>query len=68
MFNQHLFGVISKFIKNSWLCTCVEHFGQFCSGTILGVGKNRSRGLFLQKTSSSDQKATTTNRVHSNDL
>ena len=33
-----------------------------------GRGKNRSRGSLLQKTSSSDRKATATNQMDSNDL
>ena len=44
-------------------------FGQIRPGADPGRGKNRSRGgPLLQETSSSDQKATTTNRMHSNDL
>ena len=33
-----------------------------------GRGQNRSRGPLLQETSSSDRKATATNRMHSSDL
>ena len=43
-------------------------FGQIRPGADPGRGKSRSRGPFLQETSSSDQKATATNRMHSNDL
>ena len=32
------------------------------------AGQNRSGGLLLQRTSSSDRKATSTNRMHSSDL
>ena len=43
-------------------------FGQIRPGADPGRGKNRSWGPLLQETSSSDQKATATNRVHSSDL
>ena len=44
-------------------------FGQISPGADPGRGKNRSRGgPLLQETSSSEQKATATNRMHSNDL
>ena len=43
-------------------------FGQIRPGADPGRGKNRSRGPLLQETSSSDRKATATNRMHSSDL
>ena len=44
-------------------------FGQIRPGADPGRGKNRSRGgPLLQRTSSSDWKATATNGMHSNDL
>ena len=44
-------------------------FGQIRPGADPGRGKNRSRGVpLLQETSSSDRKATATNRMHSSDL
>ena len=43
-------------------------FGQIRPGADPGRGKNRSGGPLLQETSSSDQKATATNRMHSSDL
>ena len=44
-------------------------FGQIRSGADPGRGKNRSWwGPLLQETSSSDRKATATNRMHSSDL
>ena len=52
----------------SWSLTSVVVFGQIRPGADPGRGKNRSRGPLLQETSSSDQKATATNQMHSNDL
>ena len=43
-------------------------FRQIHAGVDPGRGKNRSGGPLLQETSSSDWKATATNRMHSNDL
>ena len=44
-------------------------FGQIRPGADPGQGQNRSRGgSLLKKTSSSDWKATATNRMHSSDL
>ena len=44
-------------------------FGQIRPGADPGRGKNRSQGgPVLQETSSSDRKATATNRMHSSDL
>ena len=43
-------------------------FGQIRPGADPGWGKNRSRGSFLQETSSSDRKATAKNKMHSRDL
>ena len=43
-------------------------FGQIRQGADPGRGKNMSRGPLLQETSSSDRKATATNRMHSSDL
>ena len=43
-------------------------FGQIRPGADPGCGQNRSRGPLLQETSSSDRKATATNRMDSNDL
>ena len=43
-------------------------FGQIPPEADPGRGKNRSRGPLLQETSSSDRKATATNRMHSSDL
>ena len=43
-------------------------FGQIFPGADPGRGKNRSRGPLFQETSFSDQKATATNRMYSNDL
>ena len=43
-------------------------FGQIRPGADPGRGQNRSRGPLLQETSSSDRKATATNRMDSNDL
>ena len=42
-------------------------FGQICPGVDPGRGQNSSRGPLLQRTSS-DWKATATNRMHSSDL
>ena len=47
---------------------CCCFFGQTRPGADPGQGKNRSGGPLLQWTSSSDLKATATNRIHSNDL
>ena len=43
-------------------------FGQIPPGADPGRGLNRHGGPLLQETSSSDWKATATNRMHSNDL
>ena len=51
-------------IKNLWSLTCVR---RFCQGRIQG-GAKIGQGSPLQKYSSSDWKATTTNRMQSNDL
>ena len=40
----------------------------FSARSVPGRGKNRPWGPLLQRTSSSDQKATATNRMHSNNL
>ena len=43
-------------------------FGQIRPGADPGRVQNRSRGPLLQRPSSSDRKATATNRIHSSDL
>ena len=45
----------------------VLFFSQICPGADPGLGKNSSRGPLLQETSS-DRKATATNRMHNDDL
>ena len=51
-------------MKYWWSLTIVIIFGQIRPGVDPGRAENRSRGPLLQETSSSDQKATTTNRFH----
>ena len=50
--------------------TCIKVFQPDHPGADPGRGQNRSRGggPLLQETSSSDQKATATNQMDSNDL
>ena len=55
-------------MKYSWSLTSVVFFRPDPPGADPGRGQNRSRGPLLQETSSSDWKATATNRMHSNDL
>ena len=47
-------------------CCCFS--ARFVQGRIQGGAKIGHRGPLLQRTSSSDWKATATNRMHSNDL
>ena len=48
--------------------TCFYHFGQIRRGRIQDGTKIDYGVPFYKKTSSSDRKATATNRIHSNDL
>ena len=60
-------------MKCSWPGTYIKMFWPFLPRSRSRARKNRSRGVggggpLLQKASSSDRKATATNRIHSNDL
>ena len=54
-------------MKYSWYLQVLVFFGQIHTGVIPGRDQNRSGGPFLQRTSSSDCKATVTNQMYSND-
>ena len=56
-------------MKCSWPGTCVKMFWPYLPRGGSRARQNRSWGVpFFKKTSSSDRKATATNRIHSNDL
>ena len=55
-------------MKSSWPGTCIKMFWPYLPGAVPGRGKIGHGGSPSLKTSSSDRKATTTNRIHSNDL
>ena len=55
-------------MKCSWPGTCLKMFWPYLPRGESRARQNRSGGSLLQKTSSSDWKATATNRIHSNDL
>ena len=67
MFTRNLVG-----IKCSWPSTCIKMFWPYLPRGRSRARQNRSPGgggvPLLQKTSSSDLKATATNRIHSSDL
>ena len=54
---------IDEVLKVPYKCCCFS-----ARSVPAGRGQNRSRGPLLQRTSSSDRKATATNRMHSSDL
>ena len=63
--------MFTKLGRNEVLMVPLLFFGQICPGADPGRRQNRSQGgggPLLQQTSSSDRKATATNRMHSNDL
>ena len=56
-------------MKCSWSGTCIKMFWPYLPKGRSRARQNRSRvGPLLQKTSSSDRKATAANGIHSNDL
>ena len=55
-------------LKFSWSLTSVVIFNLIRPGADPGRGKNGPGGPLLQRTFSSDWKATATNQMHSNDV